>query len=237
MAHPNTHPTNPAAINVAVSRALADFAFADHPANINALLHYSALISKWRKAFNLTASARIEDWWVHLIDSLALAQYLSLIHVKHCADIGSGAGFPAIPCAILLPHIHFTLCEIDHNKSAFLRQVMVELGLSNVSLRGDWQRAGAPFPCVTSKAYLTPDSFMMQLPQLLSVGGRGFIFGHENETKVKPAPKPSAPVMQDFLLKSTVTYAVSALSVSEHRLSLLPNSAPHPTRAFHIFQR
>src|ERR1035441_3277125 len=45
----------------------------------------------------------------------------------HCTprvlDIGSGAGFPALPLKICAPHIHLTLVESNHKKAAFLREV------------------------------------------------------------------------------------------------------------------
>jgi 16S rRNA (guanine(527)-N(7))-methyltransferase RsmG len=48
-------------------------------------------------------------------------------------DIGSGAGFPALPLKIWAPQIHLTLIESNHKKAAFLREVARALTLTNVN--------------------------------------------------------------------------------------------------------
>jgi 16S rRNA G527 N7-methylase RsmG len=52
-------------------------------------------------------------------------------------DIGSGAGFPALPLKIFAPEIHLTLIESNHKKSAFLREVIRTLSLSDVNVITD----------------------------------------------------------------------------------------------------
>jgi 16S rRNA G527 N7-methylase RsmG len=49
-------------------------------------------------------------------------------------DIGSGAGFPALPLKIWAPQIHLTLIESNHKKAAFLREVARALTLTNVNV-------------------------------------------------------------------------------------------------------
>jgi 16S rRNA (guanine527-N7)-methyltransferase len=52
-------------------------------------------------------------------------------------DIGSGAGFPALPLKLWAPHIHLTLIESNHKKAAFLREVARELTLTNIDVITD----------------------------------------------------------------------------------------------------
>jgi 16S rRNA (guanine527-N7)-methyltransferase len=52
-------------------------------------------------------------------------------------DIGSGAGFPALPLKLWAPHIHLTLIESNHRKAAFLREVSRELGLTGIHVLTD----------------------------------------------------------------------------------------------------
>jgi 16S rRNA (guanine527-N7)-methyltransferase len=52
-------------------------------------------------------------------------------------DIGSGAGFPAIPLKLWAPHIHLTLIEANHKKAAFLREVARALTLTNINVIAD----------------------------------------------------------------------------------------------------
>jgi 16S rRNA (guanine527-N7)-methyltransferase len=55
----------------------------------------------------------------------------------HVLDIGSGAGFPALPLKLWAPHIHLTLIESNHRKAAFLREVSRELGLTGIHVLTD----------------------------------------------------------------------------------------------------
>ena len=56
----------------------------------------------------------------------------------HCTprvlDIGSGAGFPALPLKLWAPHIHLTLIESNHKKAVFLREVARALTLTNINV-------------------------------------------------------------------------------------------------------
>jgi 16S rRNA G527 N7-methylase RsmG len=49
-------------------------------------------------------------------------------------DIGSGAGFPALPLKIWAPQIHLTLIESNHKKSAFLKEVSRALTFTNINV-------------------------------------------------------------------------------------------------------
>ncbi len=72
----------------------------------------------------------------------------------HCPprglDIGSGAGFPALPLKLWAPHIHLTLIESNHKKAVFLREVARALTLTNINVLTG--RAQALAPSLTSQA-------------------------------------------------------------------------------------
>jgi 16S rRNA (guanine527-N7)-methyltransferase len=69
----------------------------------------------------------------HLLDSLAVAQALpedpALI-----VDLGSGAGLPGLPLAILRPDLRFALVEVRRRRCSFLREVRRNLDLANVEV-------------------------------------------------------------------------------------------------------
>ena len=65
-------------------------------------------------------------------------------------DIGSGAGFPALPLKLWAPHIHLTLIESNHKKAVFLREVARALTLTNINVLTG--RAQALAPSLTSQA-------------------------------------------------------------------------------------
>ncbi len=87
---------------------------------------------KWNKTFNLTAIRKAEDMvGQHLMDSLSIAPYLSGTRVL---DVGSGAGLPGLPLAILYPDKNFILLDSNGKKTRFMTQVVIDLGLANVQV-------------------------------------------------------------------------------------------------------
>jgi 16S rRNA (guanine527-N7)-methyltransferase len=92
---------------------------------------------------NLTAIRDPADAWErHALDALTLAPHLAELRgatpkaeVRVC-DIGSGGGVPALPLAIALPSVRFTLVESIKKKAHFLAETARSMGLANVDVRG-----------------------------------------------------------------------------------------------------
>jgi 16S rRNA (guanine527-N7)-methyltransferase len=86
---------------------------------------------RWNKAYNLTAiTAPDEILTHHLLDSLAAQPDLAGTSV---ADVGTGAGFPGLPLAIVNPARRFTLIDAVDKKLRFIGHAARELGLANVT--------------------------------------------------------------------------------------------------------
>lgn len=68
------------------------------------------------------------------LDSLACAP-LFPPQARRVVDIGSGAGFPAIPLAIVKPETQITLVESSRKKATFLRHIARLLDLTNIAIR------------------------------------------------------------------------------------------------------
>ena len=121
------------------------------------LLGYVALLKKWNGTYNLTA-IRDEGEMVpqHLLDSLSVLPVLqeSALAGRRWADIGSGAGLPGIPLAIVRSDLDMSLIETVEKKSAFQRQAKIELGLANVTVvkRRVEDLPGGQFDAVISRA-------------------------------------------------------------------------------------
>jgi len=82
--------------------------------------------------FNLTAIRdRAGMLRKHVLDSLSLRPYLRGVRV---ADIGTGAGFPGLPLAIVNPERRFTLVEATGKKARFAEQTAERLALANVQV-------------------------------------------------------------------------------------------------------
>lgn len=89
---------------------------------------------EWNEKINLTAIKIPEEIDIkHFLDSLTL---LSLIpeNTKTLADIGTGAGFPGIPLAIMRPEIQITLIESIGKKCKFLEHIKEILNLENIEI-------------------------------------------------------------------------------------------------------
>jgi 16S rRNA (guanine527-N7)-methyltransferase len=106
-------------------------------AQLDLLERYSALLVEWNGQMNLVASSTLADLTRrHLLDSLALATALPAAPAS-LADIGSGAGLPGIPLAIIWPTTQVTLIESIGKKATFLRHVAASLPLPNVQVVTD----------------------------------------------------------------------------------------------------
>ena len=118
------------------------------------LLKYLFLLEKWNKAFNLTAVRDTDEMLSrHLVDSLSIVPY---IKGSRILDVGTGAGLPGIPLAILFPECHFTLVDSNIKKTRFITQSLIELGLKNVEVqhaRVETLKFDEPFQQVVSRAF------------------------------------------------------------------------------------
>ena len=94
------------------------------PLEVDGLFRHYQLLVRWNSVLNLTSIRRLEDVVIrHYCESLFLSIYLPETPVS-VLDVGSGAGFPAIPMAILRPDCQFTLAESRQRKAVFLREAV-----------------------------------------------------------------------------------------------------------------
>jgi 16S rRNA (guanine527-N7)-methyltransferase len=96
-----------------------------------------AELKQWNSHTNLTA-IRDDQGIVekHFFDSLTVLEAIPSGAKKHI-DIGSGAGFPGIPIAIVRPELQVTLIESVQKKVAFLNHIVEKLQLKNVTVIND----------------------------------------------------------------------------------------------------
>ena len=137
------------------------------------LLRYLAELLKWRQKVNLIARDTPEPQVVenHFLDSLSLLPLLQGPEV-HLLDVGSGAGFPGLALACVLPLVRFTLVEPRQKRVSFLRHVIRTLGLRNVEVVADriephlheWQ---GRFTHITSRAVAEPGLFLPLIRDLV----------------------------------------------------------------------
>lgn len=96
---------------------------------------YLDLLVRWNERTNLTAVRSPEEMVRrHFGESLFAGQHLGEPLPESLLDLGSGAGFPGIPIALLHPAVKVTLAESQNKKATFLREVVRTLGISNVEV-------------------------------------------------------------------------------------------------------
>ena len=89
------------------------------------------LLHKWNKAYNLTSVRNPEDMLVkHILDSIVVSPYLQGLRF---IDVGTGPGLPGLPLAIMNPDKEFVLLDSLGKRIRFIRQVLLELGIKNVT--------------------------------------------------------------------------------------------------------
>jgi 16S rRNA (guanine527-N7)-methyltransferase len=94
---------------------------------------YAELLLDWNRSVNLTGARTLEEVLAQIADGDPLLA-LEWAGVGRVIDIGSGGGLPAVPLAIAMPGVQFTLLEANVRKCAFLEYVAATLGLPNVAV-------------------------------------------------------------------------------------------------------
>ncbi len=91
------------------------------------------MVVEWNEKINLTAIVDEKDFVIkHIIDSLMVYDEEKFAGVKNFCDVGTGAGFPAIPLKIFKPELEVTLIDSLAKRVEFLKKVVEELQLDNV---------------------------------------------------------------------------------------------------------
>ncbi len=140
---------------------------APDPGAAQALLdRYLDELQRWNERFGLVGTADRGELVVrHVLDSLGPWRLVSeLAGNGRILDVGSGAGFPGLPLAILLPNLSITLLERSKRRSAFLKTCCVLLGLRRVTVveAGLLDAAGA-FDVLTFRAVFPLQRFVAEL--------------------------------------------------------------------------
>ena len=109
---------------------------------------------RWNRAYNLTAIVDPQRMLTHhVLDSLAVN---AALHGARIADVGTGAGFPGLPLAVINPARHFTLIDASNKKVRFVAHAARELGLANVDAvhaRAEALTPAEPFDTIVARAF------------------------------------------------------------------------------------
>jgi 16S rRNA (guanine527-N7)-methyltransferase len=133
---------------------------------------YAQMLANDSDELGLLGPRELDKLWSrHILNSAVVAELIKDGDIV--ADIGSGAGLPGIPMAILKPEAHFVLVEPMERRSSWLEYVVQELALENVDVvraRAEEVNAGE-FDVVTARAVAALDKLLRLCVPLLKPGG------------------------------------------------------------------
>ncbi|MEK6803959.1 MAG: 16S rRNA (guanine(527)-N(7))-methyltransferase RsmG [Nitrospirota bacterium] len=113
----------------------ADLSISIPDSSIPYFCRYLSELKKWNRGINLTAIDDDREILVkHVIDSVYGLKVIDINREIELLDVGSGAGFPALPLKFVRPQLSVELLESSEKKGAFLRYVVGSLGLPSVTV-------------------------------------------------------------------------------------------------------
>ena len=140
------------------------------------LARYGELVLEANRRVNITGAKSPEELASHLLDSLTVVPYVREPHV----DVGSGAGFPAIPLAIATG-APVTMIEATAKKARFLEETLERLGLPGEVLAERAERAAhlerlrERFASGTARAVGSASTVAELLLPFIAVGGAAIV--------------------------------------------------------------
>jgi 16S rRNA (guanine527-N7)-methyltransferase len=180
------------------------------------LLAYFDLLSRWNKKINLTALQDLDE----AVDRLLIEPLVAVRAVPspdvRLIDIGSGGGSPAIPMRLALPAAHLTMVEAKARKSAFLREAVRTLSLTNTAVetaryeelltRPELHEA---FGCLSIRAVRVESRVLQTLQAFIAPGGLLLLFrgpgGPQSPSGVMPPLAWTATIPLVDALQSRLT--------------------------------
>ena len=113
---------------------LAQICGTEDPAVSEKMMAFMDRVLETNRVMNLTAITDPEDFVIrHFLDSVSVCGSTAFEKAKTVVDVGTGAGFPGIPLAILCPDKQFLLMDSLNKRILFLEEVCREMGLDNVA--------------------------------------------------------------------------------------------------------
>ncbi len=147
-----------------INEALKPYGVLPAPNLTAGIKTYIELLLKWNKTVSLTTVTKVDQILsFHFGESLFALPMLP-VEKSRLADVGSGAGFPGIPLAIVRPSLDVTLIEPNTKKFAFLNEVIRQLGVSNATVvrarTSELKSSSERFKIVTARAVGQFDELM-----------------------------------------------------------------------------
>jgi 16S rRNA (guanine527-N7)-methyltransferase len=178
-------------------------------------VQYLVLMDRWNQVFNLTAIRDHKDMvWLHILDSLSISPYL---HGSRIIDVGTGAGLPGIPLALIYPDKQFVLLDSNSKKTRFLTQTLLELNIKNVEVvhsRSEDYKPEQGFDSILSRAFSSIQVMLAKTEHLLADNGQFLAMkGIYPEQEIQEIPT-------DFVLLASHKLVIQGLAAERHLISI-----------------
>jgi 16S rRNA (guanine527-N7)-methyltransferase len=201
-----------------LSEGSRDLGIALAEPQLDAFLVYLVELDKWNRKINLT-SIRDEREIVikHFLDSLAYLKNGEISAGAKLLDMGSGAGFPALPIKIARPDLMVTMVESVKKKTSFLRHIIRTLQLSHTAVLDVRtnelaETSNAQYDVVTARAFASMEKALEEGSRFLKTGGMMILSrGPEEEIDDQAMERNSVAFLRRFDL---------VLPSSEYRRSI-----------------
>jgi 16S rRNA (guanine527-N7)-methyltransferase len=190
---------------------------------IDACLVYLVELEKWNRKINLTAIRDEQEIIIkHFIDSFSYLKVFEPAQGMKLLDMGSGAGFPALPIKVAAPEISVTLVESVRKKGAFLRHIIRMLRLQrSVVLDSRTESLHAEhhsqYDVVTARAFAEMEIALREGAPFLKPGGFMVLSRGPGE------------------MVTDATAAACGMSIRSREELILPHS--HDPRALWVFRK
>ncbi|MEO6587924.1 MAG: 16S rRNA (guanine(527)-N(7))-methyltransferase RsmG [Pyrinomonadaceae bacterium] len=171
---------------------------------ISALAGFYEIINKNNEFLHLVGACSAEEFAIrHILESLTVLEFMP--ENSRFADVGTGAGLPAIPCLIVREDLRGVLIESKLKKSNFLRETLAELKLENRAEIINRQFEEIEKPKVDFILCRALDKFTKKLPKLLKWAGKSNLLFF------------SGNALRDELEKNGVKFEERLIPMSEQR--------------------
>lgn len=157
--------------------------------------NYMNLLIEWNEKINLTAIVEPKEIILkHFVDSLTIAKYVK--ENDNMIDVGTGAGFPGIPLAIVKEKNNIILLDSLNKRIKFLEEVKEKLKLENIkTVHGRAEELGKnkkereSYEIATSRAVAPLNILLEYLLPLVKVGGKAICMKGSNIEEIENSKK------------------------------------------------
>jgi len=149
---------------------------------IGKLESFAEILHEWNHTHNLTGAKNIEAIYDNILDSAYPLTFIST--PQTLLDVGTGAGFPGLVLGIIWHQSRVVLCEPINKRAAFLKYVVMELGLGNITvskMRVEDLRH-EPFDLVSSRA-VTDTGVLLKITDHLTSDKTQYLFYKGSRTQ------------------------------------------------------